>query len=248
MVSGRASKGWRKGKQHTSSDGIAVDIPSLQVVLPPECGKDGAKERSVGEHGGRDNPRQGDGTPVGEPPAELVTGANQVVMAEHDLEHGDDAHDDGEDAALKRDGDAGVGNGLGDGGPGGHGGNQEGALHASGLLLRGDILVDARIGRGEEHKQAGAEPDGNKGADGLGNPLLDGGGTDEEAGPEVTDERGSHVSATRSKRTGNKVDLLRMLDSVAAVRSGTTEDELRGLGGGGERGVVGNGADLNGEE
>ena len=39
-----------------------------------------------------------------------------------------------------------------------------------------------------------------------------------------------------------------MLDGEARVLGGTTEDELRGLGGSGERGGIGDGTDLDGEE
>src|SRR5688572_27856269 len=66
----------------TGSDSITVNVPCPHAILPPECGNDGAEQRSVGEHGGRNNPGQGNGAPVGQPLAPLLALAHQPEVAD----------------------------------------------------------------------------------------------------------------------------------------------------------------------
>lgn len=247
------------GGKHTSSDGVAINLPCAHAVLSPDGSHDGANQGSVGEHGRRNDPREGDGAPVGEPVAVLLALSDQVLVADNGLDHGNNTHDNRKYAAGKRDRDVGNGHGLGDGGPGGNRGNHKGAV------LGEAGVVDARVGGCEEHKEAGGEPDGEECADGLRDPLLDGGGTNlfpvrdqniesmevqtyQEAGSEIGCQFGSNTSTAGGETTGHQVELLGVEDGVAGAGRGTAKDELRCLGCGSEGRLVGDGADLDGEE
>jgi len=161
-------------------------------------------------------------------------------VADNDLDDGDDTHDNGKDTRRQRDADVGVSDGLGDGSPSRDRRDGEGAVVIT--------VPDARIGSSEEYKQTGAEPDRDENTNGLGHPLLDRGSANEETGTEVANKSSGGISTTRREGTSDQVELLGVLNAVVAVRSGSTEDELRGLGGSSKRGVVRDGSDLDSEE
>src|SRR3569833_1276153 len=104
------------------SDTVGVDLPVVGPALLPDGASDGAEGGRVEDGGVRQDHGQSDSAPVGKPLAVLLAGADEVVVAEDGLHHGDDALDEGEDARAPRDVDARwVGEGLGEGPPGWYG-------------------------------------------------------------------------------------------------------------------------------
>ena len=225
----------------TSGNSIAVEIPGSHAVLPPHCGYDGSKKGSGGVNCLRNDPRDSNSTPVGEPLAVLLALANQVKVAEDTLRDRDETHDDGKDTALGRDLDGGVSDGLRNSSPGRDGWDKEGTV----LNL---LVDDARVGAGEENEKAGSQPHRAKGANGLSDELLDGGGAKQKPSTEIADKSVGDISTTSSKTGSSQIELLGVCDAEATSLGSGTKDELRSLGGGGKGSGIGDGANLDGKE
>lgn len=227
---------------HTSRNSVPVDIPAGIAVLAPDSGDDGTKERRIGEDGNGQDEGESDGTPVGKVRAVLLTLTDEVVVAEDDLDDGHGAHDAGEYAGLDGDADAGVSDGLGNGGPSSHGRSHK----RTGLIV---VRVDdARVGGGEEDEHAWGEENGDHRADGLGDPLLQGWGAEKEAGTEIRSKCGGYVGRAGGDTSCDKVETLCILDGKTLTGGGATKYELRGFRGGSERCGISDGADLDTEE
>lgn len=162
-------------------------------------------------------------------------------MAEDDLENGEDAEANGEDAGRARDGDVGAGDNLGHSSPGTDGRNQEGAV--LGLGVR-----DAGVGSGEQDEQTGRKPNGDEGSDSLGDELLVGRCAEQETGTEIGRQSRGNVSSAGGETGGDEVDLLGVLDGVTGAGGGTTDNKLSGLGSSSKRCLISDTTDLDGEE
>jgi len=153
--------------------------------------------------------------------------ADPDVVSDEDHDGAEDGEDDAKYTRGSRDGESGICDGDGDGAPGGDGGGGKGA----------DVGVDvddAGVGFGEEHEHGWGEEDGDDGAEALGHPLLVRWGTEEEADAEVGDEVGGLVGAEGGDGAAEQVEALCVTGSPVFAFCGAAEDDLGGLGSGGE--------------
>lgn len=162
-------------------------------------------------------------------------------MADDDHESAENSKHDGEDTGALGDGERRVGDGDGGRAPCGDRGTGERA----GL---GFHVNDAGVSLDEEDEHGRSKEDRDDRAQTLGNPLLLGVCAEEETDAEVTDQIGGLVSSNGGERASEKVKALGVLGAPVLALCGATEDDLGGLGRGGERGDVGNTGTLDGEE
>ena len=109
-------------------------------------------------------------------------------------------------------------------------------------------IDDTRVSGGEEDEQRRGKEDGDDRTNGLGEPLLLGRRAEEETDAEIANKVGSLVSSHGGERTAEQVEALSLLRSPALTLGSTTEDDLRGLGSGGQRRNVRDTGALDGEE
>jgi hypothetical protein len=116
------------------------------------------------------------------------------------------------------------------------------------LTSFGFAVDDAWVGLREQHEQRWCENGGNDCTHTLGKPLLDWRCAEQETNTEVAHQIGSLVSTHTGNGSTEQIQTLCVGGCPVLALGGTTENDLRGLGGSSERSDIGDTSALDGKE
>lgn len=109
-------------------------------------------------------------------------------------------------------------------------------------------VEDTRVGFHKQNEHAGGQEHGHNRANGLSVPLELGGSAQQETNAEVDHKIGALASGTGGDGTSDQVHALGSLGDVSSSGGGASENELGGLGCGGEWGGVSDTGALDSKE